>query len=68
MTSAKPKVAWYNYQTKSYDYLQDIPKDLRAYIPQDEAAQGIFNCHFWGGDSQREAARKTLTAVIEAQS
>lgn len=61
--------AWFNYATREYDYGPDFTRDeiARQYIPQYEAAQGIYRCHRDMGKSIQEAMIETLTAVINAQ-
>jgi replication-associated recombination protein RarA len=62
-------VGWYNYRTGDYDYNPDLTSDTvaRQYIPQNVAAQGIYDCHRGMGQSITEAMIATLTAVIRAQ-
>lgn len=54
--------AYYNFKTKEYEY-RNTPDDWEDYIPQDEAAQGLYQCHKMLGKSNIEAAKETLLAV-----
>ena len=56
--------AYYNFTTNEYDYLDTAPEDWRAYIPQQPAAQGLYNCYVKVGDAPVEAAKKVLQAIL----
>ena len=53
---------YYNFKTQEYEH-RDTPQDWEDYIPQNEAAQGLYQCHKALGKSNIEAARLTLCAV-----
>lgn len=54
---------WYNYQTQKHEFIA-TPTDLAPYIPQDPAAQGLFECYVGLGDSPLIAAVKVLKASL----
>jgi len=64
MKQDRPETAWYNFITGEYDYIEGTPEDMHPYLPQDPSAQGLFNTYIAMGLDKREAAKKTLLAVL----
>lgn len=61
-----PTLHRYNYTTDEYDY-RDAPttdEEAKRYLPQQPAAQGLFDCHREMGLGILEAMVEVLTAVI----
>ena len=55
---------WHNFKTGEYEYLDESPTDYSDYIPQSDAAQGLYRLYIEHFDkSPQEAAKEVLTAV-----
>lgn len=63
---ARGKTMWLNQRTGETDCLTEMPEDFRDYIPQHRAAQGLYEIYLEQGLAPVEAAKKVLTACIEA--
>lgn len=56
----KPFMGYFNEKTGEIDYLDEPPADWRDYLPQVQAAQGLYECHLAAGLSPAEAAKEVL--------
>jgi len=63
MKENKPMESWWNYKTGEFEYVE-TPTDFTNYIPQLDAAQGMYLCCIKLGDTPVEAAIKVLTACV----
>ena len=50
---------WYNFRKQEYEYIP-TPTDFRDYIPQQQAAQALYQLYLQGGDAPIIATRKIL--------
>lgn len=57
------EITLHNYKTRRTDSLPSQPEDWRDYIPQDDAAQGMYTCYLQLGKSPLIAAGHVLAAV-----
>ncbi len=64
MSEYKTKMAWYNFRTKSCDYLPKTPKDFTDYIPQSDESIGLYRKYLKMGYSPIEAATKVFNAHL----
>ena len=58
--------AWYNYKTGQYEYRDTRPTgdEIRDYLPQYDAAWGLFQARRALGDDEMEAMAQVLIAVL----
>ena len=54
---------WYNFKTGEYDFIRS-PDNMKDYIPQNSAAQGLYDCYIKMGKSPTEASIETLKACV----
>jgi len=54
---------WYNFATKAHEYIE-TPEDFTNYIPQQPAAQGLYQLYIEMGETPTEAAIKVYTACV----
>jgi len=57
--------AWFNFRTGEYDFISGDPENMKDYIPQSTAAQGLYGCYTALGDEPLEAARKVLSDSLQ---
>jgi len=62
---AKSKLAWFNFRTGEYDFMSGDPENMKDYIPQGRAAQGLYDCYIALGDEPMEATRKVLSDALQ---
>lgn len=62
----KMRGEWYNFAEHKYDAIEAPQADEEAvkYIPQIQAAQGLYHVHRAMGKSILEAMRDVLTACV----
>jgi len=59
------ELSWWNFRTQEYDRFSGIPKDFSGYIPQDPAAQSLYNLLIeHKGKSPVQAAMHILDKVV----
>ena len=61
------KLAWFNYKTESYDYLDGLPEtdeQAKLYIPQIDAAQRIFEIKRMMGEDIVNSMLYVLEAYV----
>lgn len=56
------KLSWYNYKTKTFDEIE-CPADFTDYIPQTDAAQGLYKALIEMGRTPLSAARYVFEAI-----
>ena len=54
---------WFNYATQQHEY-RSTPADFTNYIPQNPAAQGLYQCYIQMGETPIEAAIKVCRACV----
>ena len=57
---------WFNYKTGEYETIE-TPSDFADYIPQQDAAQGMYKAYLGLGKEPIKAALKVLMACIGKQ-
>lgn len=57
------EMAWWNFKTEKWEHSCGLPDNITDFIPQDPAAQGLYQCHIKLGKSVAEALCETLKAV-----
>lgn len=55
-------LCWYNFRTGESDYILGIPSRLTDYIPQDVAAQGLYQSYIGLGEAPLVAMSHVLAA------
>ena len=53
--------SWFNYKTGRYEEIE-TPKNFKDYLPQSEAAQGLYDVYIAMGNKPSDAAIKVLKA------
>ena len=69
MNNFKPASLTFNFKARAYESVnlaELSDNQLREYIPQEDAVQGIFGCHLDLGEKPLIAYLKTLEAVAAA--